>query len=587
MHTEPAAAELADAASAPTSTPGLWQARLHDKWLAARGPLGFVLSFGFLNAVMNDRYPARQPALWYLLPSLDVVAVFVMFVVCGAFQKHVPRFVHAVLIGWFLLSRVLRVADGIEMGAYYRNFNTVVDFPLLPEFIRLFYSTVPHPRFAFACLGLLAVLGLLGYVTHRALRVAEEALTAPSYVRAFSVVVAVFALASPFEWQPPREKSSPFAVEDERRLSGAFGSSIFARVATELDFAANIYGYKADKVAGIARVQKQLAQMPPNLNKLGGQNVYLFVIESYGQSVVDRPLLSAEVLPEYQRFERDLSLKGFQIASRVLDSSTYGGRSWLAHATLSTGVRTVDQFQLELLRVAQPKTLAQAFAGAGYRTVLVQPATRRESPLKDFHHFQNHYYTKDFGYSGPEFGWSSMPDQFVVDLVRRREMSQRKEPLFLEYALTSSHAPWSDLPPLVDDWSALADGSIYNRKPGTHFENSWLELGGASNAYAQSIVYDLEVLRRYIGDFIADDSLVIVLGDHQPHSEVTDQNPATGVPVHVLSRNSAFIDPFRARGYTAGMLARTAGPHPGLETFMTDLLADFSVGPSGPVRGRD
>ncbi len=92
------------------------------------------------------------------------------------------------------------------------------------------------------------------------------------------------------------------------------------------------------------------------------------------------------------------------------------------------------------------------------------------------------------------------------------------------------------------------------------------------------MVYDLEVLRRYITEFIRDDSLVIVLGDHQPHSEVTNQNPAAGVPVHVLSRNPAFTARFRARGYTQGMLARTSGPHPGLESFMTDLLADFSTG---------
>jgi hypothetical protein len=581
MQTQPSAAELTGAAGGVSSAePGLWPARLRRAWAVSKEPLGFVLSFAFLNAVMNQRYPARQPAFWYFLPSLDVVALFVIFALCGAFKRRVPRAVHAALVFGFMFSRVLRFADGVEMGAYYRNFNTVVDFPLLPEFVRLFYTTVSHAYFFLACSLVVVALCLLGFAIQRALRAAERALASPRYVRAFSLLVGVLALVSPIEWQPPREKSSPFKVEDERRLAGAFGSSIFSRFATELDFAANIYGYKADKVAGIARLQERLASMPLDLKRLAGRNVYLFVIESYGQCVVDRPLLSEQVLPEYQRFERDLSERGFQIASRVLDSSTYGGRSWLAHATLSTGVRTVDQFQLELLRVAQPKTLAQAFGDAGYRTVLVQPATRRESPLKDFHHFQNHYFTKDLGYAGPEFGWSPMPDQFALDFVRRRELTQPRAPLFLEYALTSSHAPWSDLPPLIEDWSALGDGSIYEHEAGTHFAGGWLELGGASNAYARSVVYDLEVLRRYIADFIKDDSLVIVLGDHQPHSEVTDQNPAAGVPVHVLSRNPAFVEPFRARGYTRGMLASTGGPHPGLETFMTDLLSDFSAGAS-------
>jgi len=581
MQTETSAARPPDAAGdarsiavarALRALPGFFQ--------ACKGPLTFAACFAFLNAVMNHRYPAQQPALWYLLPSLDVIALFVVFALCGALRRPVPGPVRGLLVTAILLSRVLRLADGVEMGAYYRNFNTVVDLPLVPEFVRLFYTTVPRWRFAAASLGLFAALVALGYLVDRALYVAERALAAPAYVSALAVIVGAFALASPFEWQRPREPSSPFVVEDDRRLTGAFGSSIFSRLASELKFAANIYGYRADELADIARVQKRLDALPLDLKRLAGRNVYLFVIESYGQCVIDRPSLADRVFPEYQRFETELGQKGFQIASRVLDSSTYGGRSWLAHATLATGVRTVDQFQLELLRAAQPKTFSQAFAAAGYRAVLVQPATRHESALKDFLHFSSHYYTKDFGYAGPEYGWSPMPDQFVLDFVRRRELEQPQAPLFLEYALTSSHAPWTDIPPVLADWDAIGDGSLYEQRPGVHFGHGWQLSGEASDAYARSIVYDFEVLRRYLADFVADDSLVIVLGDHQPHSEVTARNSAAGVPVHVLSRNPAFIDAFRARGYTPGMRVRTGGPHPGLETFMTDLLSDFSIGPS-------
>jgi len=581
MQTETSAARLPDAASdarSITAAPAL--RALAAFWQAAKGPLAFTGSFAFLNAVMNQRYPAPQPALWYLLPSLDVVALFVVFALCGAFRRPVSRPMRGVLVTGFLLSRVLRLADGVEMGAYYRNFNTVVDLPLVPEFVRLFYTTVPRWKFAAASVGLLAAVVALGYLVHRALRVAERALAAPEYVSALAVVVGAFALASPFEWQQPREPSSPFVVEDDRRLRGAFGSSIFSRLGSELKFAANIYGYEADELVDIARVQKRLEARPLDLKRLSGRNVYLFVIESYGQCVSDRPELAARVFPEYQRFEAELGQKGFQIASRVLDSSTYGGRSWLAHATLATGVRTTDQFQLELLRAAQPKTLSQAFTAAGYRSVLVQPATRRETALKDFLHFDGHYYTNAFGYAGAEYGWSPMPDQFVLDFVRRRELEQAKAPLFLEYALTSSHAPWTDIPPVVADWDAIGDGALYKQRPGVHFGHGWQLSGEASDAYARSIVYDFEVLRRYLADFVADDSLVIVLGDHQPHSEITARNSAAGVPVHVLSRNSAFIDAFRARGYTPGMRVRTGGPHPGLETFMIDLLSDFSIGPS-------
>jgi hypothetical protein len=69
---------------------------------------------------------------------------------------------------------------------------------------------------------------------------------------------------------------------------------------------------------------------------------------------------------------------------------------------------------------------------------------------------------------------------------------------------------------------------------------------------------------------------VIVLGDHQPVAEVTRASPSCAVPVHVVSRNSASVDAFRARGFRSGMrLARTENP-PGLETLLPDLHADLA-----------
>ncbi|HEY1534954.1 MAG TPA: hypothetical protein VGF76_13095, partial [Polyangiaceae bacterium] len=139
-------------------------------------------------------------------------------------------------------------------------------------------------------------------------------------------------------------------------------------------------------------------------------------------------------------------------------------------------------------------------------------------------------------------------------------------------------------PPLVQDWSTIGDGSQFGTLAHRHFPTNWLALGRASDAYAEAIVYDLQVLRRYIAEFVRDDSLLIILGDHQPHSEVTEHSPERGVPVHVLSRNRAFIDPFRSRGYTAGMVADEALPRAGLDSLMLDLIADFSVARSERAR---
>ncbi len=575
MHSQPTTAGLAAPLVPCEPASDVHGPHVRGPWRGFQEPLKFAALFALLNVVMNSRYPARQPLGWYFLPSLDVVGVLTVIALFAAWGRPVPRVLRGAFVALFLFARALRVADGVETSAFFRNFNFVVDSPLLLEFMRLLRTTVPLWLCVLAGCAGIGLLVLLGFLLNRGFRQLEVSLGQSAPLALFACVTGTFALASSFEWQPPRDKGFP--VEIDRRLVGAFGSSIFSRFGSELDFAENIYGYRNDKVAGIQQQEALLAASPNDLRKLAGRNVYLFVLESYGECVVDRASLAVQVLPAYARFEQDLTQKGFQIATRVLDSSTYGGRSWLAHATLSTGVRTSDQFQFELLRVAQPHTLTDIFADAGYRTVLVQPATNRSIGAKDIHHFAAHYYGKDFGYTGPKFAWSPMPDQLVLDFVRRRELVSPQAPLFLEYALTSSHVPWSEIPPMIEDWSALGNGAIYRTERGTHFENGWLDLGGAGEAYGRSVVYDFEVLRRYLSEFVTDDSLVIILGDHQPHSEVTLGDPAMGVPVHVLSKDAALLEPFRARGYAPGMRAATGTPRAGLETFMTDFVSDFSL----------
>ncbi len=528
------------------------------------GPARFWAAVIFLNAVLGLRFPERVPWLAYLRPSLDTVLLLVVCALFGAWHKQLPAVVRTILVGVLFACRVLRIADGIEQGAYLRDFNWSIDLPLLPEFVRLFYATLSLPLFLLAVAALALLLAGLAFLIARALRVVEAGFCSPrqSHAQVLSVLLGLLALASPIV-----------------RPRALFSDSVLLRIGSEARFAALLPSYRAAAQARIARVQRELATRPNDLQKLRKRNVYLFVIESYGQAVLDRPALLTRVLPEYLRFEAELGRHGFQIASRVLDSPTYGGRSWLAQATLLTSVKTQDQLQLELLRAAQPRTLAQAFRAVGYRTVLIQPGTVRDLPEPDLFHFEQHYFARELGYAGPRFGWATMPDQFVLDAVRRKELTgSQPQPLFLAYALVSSHIPWSDLPPLVQDWSSIGDGSEFRTLPHQHFPSNWLALSRASDAYAESIVYDLEVLRRYIVEFVRDDSLLIILGDHQPHSEVTDRSPKRGTPVHVLSRNRAFIAPFRARGYTSGMVADEALPRAGLDSLMLDLITDFSVG---------
>ena len=170
-----------------------------------------------------------------------------------------------------------------------------------------------------------------------------------------------------------------------------------------------------------------------------------------------------------------------------------------------------------------------------------------------------------------------MPDQYVLDFVHRREIATKgNQPLFVQYVLISSHAPWSDLPPIVDDWSRLRNGALFHELPRTRYPIEWPDFANASRAYIDSIVYDLEILKRYIRDFVSDDALIIIVGDHQPVAEVNGHSDSHAVPIHVVSRDRALLEPFVRRGHTPGMRPRAEPPYAGLESFLVTFLGDYS-----------
>jgi hypothetical protein len=168
-----------------------------------------------------------------------------------------------------------------------------------------------------------------------------------------------------------------------------------------------------------------------------------------------------------------------------------------------------------------------------------------------------------------------MPDQYVLDLIRRRELTS-KMPLFVQYVLVSSHAPWSETPTLVADWSKLGHGEIFDTHPVYRYPVVWPEFKDPHEAYIRSIVYDFEVIAAFIEQFVTDESLVIVLGDHQPVVQVTGHESDHRVPIHVFSRDKALVEPFVGRGYVPGLWPKGAAKPRSFETFLPDLLRDFS-----------
>ena len=121
---------------------------------------------------------------------------------------------------------------------------------------------------------------------------------------------------------------------------------------------------------------------PPqsDLARLRGQDVYLVFIESYGTVVFDRPAFRAALAGPMAQFDAAVTAAGYSVASNRLVSPTYGGGSWLAHATLASGVRLDDPVLYAALFRSGRKLLPAYFKQAGWRAIDIMPGIKGNYP---------------------------------------------------------------------------------------------------------------------------------------------------------------------------------------------------------------
>ena len=148
------------------------------------------------------------------------------------------------------------------------------------------------------------------------------------------------------------------------------------------------------------------------LTGLRGKDVIFAIVESYGRVAVEDPTFSPEVNAVLEAGTSPRRAAGFSSRSAFLTSSTFGGLSWLAHATLQSGLWVDNQQRYDDLLASDRLTLASAFKRAGWRTVDDVPSNTRDWPEgESFYQYDKVYDSRNVGYRGPKFSYAAMPDQ--------------------------------------------------------------------------------------------------------------------------------------------------------------------------------
>ena len=313
-----------------------------------------------------------------------------------------------------------------------------------------------------------------------------------------------------------------------------------------VDQVAEFQSTRLERVAFAADLERQpraFADQRGLLEGLNGHNVVLVYIESYGVAALEDPEFAAVTRPRLEAAATLFQGAGLHLATGRLASPTLGGQSWYAHGTMISGLWLENQLRYELLLASERETLVDDFRRAGYRTATLMPAITTAWPEAVLLGYDDVYTAQNIPYSGPPFYWVTMPDQFTWSFLGGL-VRTATTPLFLEVGMLSSHAPWSPVLPLVD-WDDVQDGATFEpyRLEGYPPEEMWWDVDVLRDGYARSLGYSLEAMTAFTERFLDEQTLLVVLGDHQAAPWVTGASGAD-VPVHVIARDSTVLEPF-------------------------------------------
>ncbi|AMW10366.1 CDP-alcohol phosphatidyltransferase [Streptomyces qaidamensis] len=531
--------------------------------------LAAVLVLGAL--LLPNTLPALEAAGFARIPAEAVIGAVVVL----ALPRR-PRLVAAVLYGLGLT--VLTTVNLLDMGfnEYLgRGFNAALDWDLLPDAQAYVEDTLGGGVATAAAVGAVVLVLLVAAVMvaasirlatvlarHR-VRATKGALIAGTvWVTCSALGLTLF--------------GGPIASE---RGAGALRAHAQRTVQSLRDEAAFVKQSKADTFGNTPP-----AQLLPDLR---GKDVIFTFIESYGRSAVEDPIMAPGVGRTLDTSTKVLEKAGFAARSGWLTSATYGGSSWLGHSTTMSGLWIDNQRRYRTVSAGDHLTLTKAFQKTGaWDTVGVMPGVQKGWPEEKWYGLDKLYDSRDLGYRGPKFSWSTMPDQYALEAFQRQVHGKKRDkPLMSFVILTSSHQPWAPLPEMVG-WDELGDGSVFAaiQKAGNKASDVLTDTTKSREEYGRSIQYSLTSLTQWLERYGTDDTVLVFLGDHQPIARVSGNGASRDVPVSIVAKDPKVLDKVAGWNWTEGLKPDRDAPVWKMSSFRDRFLKAFGSTPH-PSKG--
>ena len=170
-----------------------------------------------------------------------------------------------------------------------------------------------------------------------------------------------------------------------------------------------------------------------------------------------------------------------------------------------------------------------------------------------------------------------MPDQYTLAAFQRLELTPGHKPVMAEIDLTSSHIPWAPLPAMVP-WNKVGNGSVFDPQPAESESAAtvWRSNNTVRQFYGQSIQYTMTALTSWVTELNDPNLVLILLGDHQPHTAVSGPGATHDVPISIVTRAPSVLKQMSSWHWQNGLLPAPSAPLEPMDAFRNQLLNTFS-----------
>ena len=416
------------------------------------------------------------PSTWLRFPlELPVLIVALLLV-----SQRAGRWLSVAIVLALGLLLLLRLADLGSYLAFNRRFSPLLELHLVADGWNLASTTIGPLQATLIVLLTLIILVALAYLLYRCLLTISHAKGGSrKFVLFASILAGLVSAASLLA-----EKRFDFDGPAEARLVPEYVSRV-----------SNVQRSIADQRTFVKELERDsvLDSGEPKFAALAGRDVILIFIESYGRGYLNAERFAPVAKKQLSDVEQIITAAGLHSRSGWMTSPIRGGRSWLAHATLQSGLNIDNQARFDRLVTTDRRSLSNLFQQAGWQSIGVMPAIQFAWPEGVWYSYQDLYTSTEMGYRGERFGYVTMPDQYTMAHFQNAIRAPADKPVMAMLSLLTTHAPWTPLPNTLD-WDSIGNGAVYDGSQRYGEKISWKYRSLVQDMYTQSFEYTLNVL---------------------------------------------------------------------------------------------